>query len=202
MAMKKTSLLLAVFVIAGTSMFGITWTITNVGTSFSPATLTIQQGDDVQFILDGSHNSLEVSESTYNSNGTTPLSGGWLTPFGGGTVSASFLTVGTHYYVCEPHAAGGMKGTIVVTPATSIDKIMSGSGIDLFPNPTHGLFSLQVEQSIIGSDFKLYNLTGKELAKGKIENERTTINIAQLPKGVYFLSLYGIRNRSIKITKK
>ena len=200
--MKKTSLLLAVFVIAGTSMFGITWTITNVGTSFSPSTLTIQQGDDVQFILDGSHNSIEVSESTYNSNGNTPLSGGWQTPFGGGTVSASMLTVGTHYYVCEPHAAGGMKGIIEVTPATSIDKMMTGSDINLFPNPTHGLFSLQVEQNLIGSDFKLYNLTGKEIAKGKIENERTTISIAQLPKGVYFLSLNGIRSRSIKITKK
>lgn len=52
--------------------------------------------------------------ATWSVNGNTPLSGGFTRPFGGGLLTPSTgLTVGTHYYVCSPHASSGMKGIIV-----------------------------------------------------------------------------------------
>ena len=191
-------MLLLVFTVT----YARTWTITDSGIAFAPSTLTIEYGDDVVFNLDGSHNSVEVSQSTYNSNGSTPLNGGWATSFGGGAVPSSKLTVGTHYYVCEPHAPGGMKGIIIVMAPTSIGKHGADLGIDLFPNPTNGPFTIRAEQSAIGSGYILTDLTGKQVAQGKIENERTTVDISQLPKGLYFLTINAVRNRSIKLTKK
>src|SRR5688572_6719117 len=89
-----------------------TFTITNSGNSYAPASLTIALGDTVRFVLSSNHDAREVSATTWNSNGTTSLTGGFQTAYGGGTVFPSFLGLGTHYYVCTPHAYLGMKGTI------------------------------------------------------------------------------------------
>lgn len=105
------------FLYNSTAAFCTTWTVVNSGFAFSPATLTITDGDIVQFTLASNHNAREVSQTTWNANGNTALSGGFQTAFSGGTVTAAQLTVGTHYYVCSPHAGGGMKATIIVQAA-------------------------------------------------------------------------------------
>ena len=94
-----------------------TWTITNSGFTFTPATIYIVLGDSVNFVIASVHNAREVSQTTWNSNGTTALTGGFQTAFGGGMVLPAQLAVGTHYYVCTPHASIGMKGTIIVCSA-------------------------------------------------------------------------------------
>lgn len=96
------------------SSYAATVIVTNSGNTFTPAAITITQGDDVQFNIAFSHDVVEVSQATYNTNGTTS-NGGFTLPFGGGNLSG--LTPGTYYYVCTPHAAVGMKGTITVNAA-------------------------------------------------------------------------------------
>lgn len=109
-------LLFALLLLPAAFASATTHTITNSGLSFTPSTLTINVGDTVTWNIGGSHNVVEVSQSTWNSNGNTPLTGGFSTPFGGGTVV--FTSTGTHYYVCSPHASSGMKGTITVEQKT------------------------------------------------------------------------------------
>ena len=53
-------------------------TITNQGMNFSPDTITINLGDTVNFVLGNSHNAVEVSQSTFLSNGSTLLSNNWV----------------------------------------------------------------------------------------------------------------------------
>ena len=77
---------------------------------FSPSDLTINQGDTVYFENLSTHNAVEVSEETYNSDGTA--SNGGFELYSDGYVV--FEEVGTHYYVCTPHVQMGMKGTITV----------------------------------------------------------------------------------------
>ncbi len=111
----KTKIILSLFLIfVSFSGFCTVWTVNNSGTTYTPATITINLGDTVNFSIDGSHNALEVSQSTWNANGNTALSGGFQTSYGGGIVLPAQLSVGTHYYVCVPHASMGMKGTIIV----------------------------------------------------------------------------------------
>ena len=77
---------------------------------FSPSDLTINLGDTVYFENLSTHNAVEVSEETYNSDGTA--SNGGFELYSDGYIV--FEEVGTHYYVCTPHVQMGMKGTITV----------------------------------------------------------------------------------------
>ena len=112
--MKFRLLLFTLLLSAGFSGFCTTWTIGFSGNTFTPSSITITFGDTVNFALNSTHNAVEVSQTTWIANGTTPLAGGFQVPLGGGSVFPAQLGVGTHYYVCTPHASLGMKGTITV----------------------------------------------------------------------------------------
>jgi len=105
----------ALFVLLFTSqVFATTWTVVDAGFTFSSDSITITQGDTVNFVLGGSHNAQEVDQLTWNANNSTPVTG-FTTPFTGGIVTG--LSVGVHYYVCVNHAGSGMKGRIFVQAA-------------------------------------------------------------------------------------
>src|SRR3990172_631399 len=112
--MKFLFLFIALSVISALPSQATTHTVTAVGFTFSPSSLTITAGDTVIFSISGIHNAVEVSQATWDANGTTPLGGGFSLPLGGGSVVLT--VVGTHWYVCQPHASSGMKGIITVNP--------------------------------------------------------------------------------------
>lgn len=87
--------------------------VTNQDFTFSPAEITINAGDSVQWQIANIHTVVEVTEATWNANGNTAKADGFSLPLGGGTVT--FATPGTYFYVCGPHAAQGMKGKVIVT---------------------------------------------------------------------------------------
>ena len=87
-------------------------TISTWAYTFQPSILNCSLGDTIYFELGGSHNAIEVSEDTYNSNLSTPIVNGF--EFGYGE-SGFFIPLEskTYYYVCEPHLPE-MKGEIIV----------------------------------------------------------------------------------------
>ena len=87
-------------------------TITTQGLDFIPDLIYCDLGDTVFFELTPSHNAVQVSESTYQNNGGTPLEGGFNIDYG---QSGYFVpeSTGTYYYVCQPHLPG-MKARIIV----------------------------------------------------------------------------------------
>ncbi len=193
--MKKT-LLFIVLASSGFAGFSATFTITNSGTSFTPATTTITVGDVVNFNLASTHNAVEVSQATWEANGNTALSGGFSTPFGGGTVTADNLTAGIHYFVCKPHASLGMKGTITVLETTGLAENKADEDVSIFPNPSYGNFHLQINNASQSSkklELGIYTLQGKRVySKTDLQQQTTTdIYISDLPKGIYVLRLYG-----------
>ncbi len=101
--------------------------VVNAGLTFSPDSITITQGDSVTFSLNNPHNAQEVSLATWQAGNSTPVTG-FSTPVGGGLVTG--LSVGTHYFVCSPHASMGMKGKIVVLPAPpSVQFVVTSSSV-------------------------------------------------------------------------
>ncbi len=84
--------------------------VTN-GFAFSPRVANATVGDTISFQIASNHNAVEVSKQVWDANGSTS-NGGFLIPFGGGL--AVVTKPGTVYYVCEPHASGGMKASIEV----------------------------------------------------------------------------------------
>jgi plastocyanin len=171
-----------------------TWIVTNSGFSFSPINLTISEGDSVMFDIDNIHTSLEVSQSTWNANGNSPLSGGWDLGAGGGLLTPSHLTEGMHWYVCEPHASSGMKGTIMVEATTYIGEPPSHALISLYPNPTDGYTQLTVNSPDFKAQYNLdiFNLLGdKVYAERRLEQDAVIeLNLTSFASGIYILKIY------------
>jgi len=143
--------------------YGTTYQILNIGITFSPSTLTINQGDVVTFTLNSIlHNAIEVSQATYTADGITPLSGGFSVPFGATSFSVGQLSVGTHYYVCENHVTLGMKGIIIVQGTLAVPETNLQKEVLIYPNPAKDYLTVQYNPS--GSDvieLKLFDLQGK-----------------------------------------
>lgn len=81
-------------------------TITAAGTSFSPATVTIDVGTTVRWVNGG-------GDHTVTPDGHTQWTRAVLSS-GGQPFSHTFNTPGTYQYYCEPHESAGMTGTITV----------------------------------------------------------------------------------------
>jgi hypothetical protein len=142
--------------------------------------------------LEGSHNSVEVSPATWNSNGNTSLPGGFGTPFGGGMVLPGQLNVGTHYYVCTPHAAMGMKGTITVQSVTTgITENQLLTGISLFPNPSEGKFRLTLNAwtNSEKNSVEIFNLAGKSIFRSDITDSQSDVDLTGAGKGIYLVKV-------------
>lgn len=199
--MKTKILLSALFLFTCFNGFSITHEISanSSARTFSPSSITINLGDDVNFVIASSHDALEVSQGTWQVNGVTS-NGGFSVPFGGGLVPASQLPVGIHYYICTSHADSGMKGTIEVVNLTGIDEPKLPANILLAPNPARDYFSITLsDNALVNSNFVLYNLIGKQMMTGKLISKTTTVNINRLNPGMYFVRFEGDRSSTYKL---
>jgi plastocyanin len=188
--MKTRILLLVVLVTLSVSGYATIWVITNSGDTFTPPSITIAQGDTVNFVLESHHNAMQVSMATWNANGSTLLSGGFQTNFGGGFILPSQLSSGTNYYVCTPHASIGMKGTIVVQVTTDADEIVSNAGrFSIYPNPASGKFNIEVGNLRPAETmfYEVLNLQGKKIISSSLTETRTEINLGDNSKGIYLV---------------
>lgn len=186
--MKTRILLLTLQVISSTLVYSTVWTITNTGNTFSPNNLTIAEGDTVFFQLAGNHDVRQVSQATWDGNGTEALPGGFQTPLGGGTILPEQLPAGTHYYVCTPHASVGMKGTITVTPATNVEQI-NQKKIALYPNPSSGSITVELSGLQVETSFFVFDHAGRLCLNGILNPGKTHIDISHLSPGVYVLRI-------------
>ena len=169
------------------------------GATFSPQTITVNLGDTVNFSIASTHNVVEVSQATYAANGSTQLAGGFSTPFGGGLVFTAPLTVGTHWYVCQPHASIGMKGRIIVQTATGIDENLLQVNISVYPVPAASEVTLNFGKEMRGT-LQFHNIHGEVLEQTQINSAALTLDIGDKPKGIYFITVID-ENGNKAVTK-
>ena len=188
--MKKKLLLFIVTLTVTAPVFATKWTVSNSGFSFSPSTLTIQNGDTVIFTLQSSHDPREVSQSTYNANGTTALNGGFQTAFSGGMVLPEKLGPGTHYYVCSNHASMGMKGTITVV-GTGIVGVDASPQIVFYPNPVKDQLEINIPASLLSEPFDLaiFNLKGELVYQTTVTLTTSKVSCSDFKPGWYLVKL-------------
>jgi plastocyanin len=200
--MKSKSLLLSALLLLSLEGFSTTWTIVNSGFTFSPSSITINAGDSVQFTIASQHNVREVDQSTWNANGSTAAINGFSAPNGGGLILPAKLGVGSHYYVCVPHASMGMKGVIIVNPSTGINEAVAGAKITLSPNPTNDIVKIKTEADLVGAAYSVTDNNGKQIASGLLDPNETLIDLSRYSAGYYFVQIGDDKKQTFKIVKK
>jgi len=168
------------------------WNITVSNFSFSPANLTIDQGDIVIWNNNlGTHN-VNGSTTTFSNN---PVSFGNTVQNAPWEYSFTFNVAGEYRFQCDPHS-GSMQGTITVNTVTSIDESDKNEEIKIYPSPVSDyLFFEPVDSEFFNySGVKLFNLNGKMVFGQSLEtNERFKIDISHLEPSIYF---YQLQNRN------
>ena len=166
---------------------------------FTPSELTIIDDDTVYFENLTTHNAVQVTEETYNSNGTESL------PNGFDLYSDSFLVFnspGIYYYVCTPHVEMGMKGRINVLDFEEylIDNIVgqwtdddvyfeiTSDSFLIYSFEQENCYELEeyswvsdeneimfIENDEFAGSFLIYNLTDNSFSAGQTPDETTLL---------------------------
>ena len=171
----------------------------------------LNSGDVIQF------NNLTAGGST------------WYWDFGDGSNSTS---QSPHHYFYNPGyytitlIATSIVGCIDTVTKNNYIQVLLGSGVNeysilkdvqLFPNPTSGIFSIQVisDKGIANSQIEIYNIYGECIYEQAISDKgtansnnpnglsRTTINLSEAKNGIYILQIMKDNEKvNIKIIKE
>ena len=177
--MKRLS---ALFLVAASLTAGAQ-TINQSGFSFSPATLTVDAGDEITTTIGSPLTCTEVTEATWNANGNTS-NGGFN--FSAGTHTLTLTIPGTYYYVCQPHASMGMKGQIIVNSTTGVEENNATTALRIFPNPAST--EVQVTTAQPGQVITLIDAQGREALR-QVVNSSGRLDLSALEPGNYAVLL-------------
>ncbi len=86
-----------------------------------------------------------------------------------------------------------------------VDSMANKMIITIYPNPFTNEMIIKSENSgdIIGKTIKLYDVTGKLFVTQILQSQKTVISLSQLPAGVYFIKIEGVKASGVyKIVKQ
>jgi plastocyanin len=168
---------------------------------FTPANITIQLGDTVQWLPlgGGAPSMVHTITSTNIPVGAATFDQIWQAP------ADTFFQyvpqiVGLYEYECTPHATShNMIGSInVVDGSTNVnDNFAEEINLIIYPNPTSNILS--VDGLYSKTKYKIYSLNGELIMTGKTDK---TIDISALIEGSYIIEFLGDIPRVIKILKQ
>jgi plastocyanin len=188
--------IILVFVLVN-HIFAKTYTISNVGYTFSPSTLPINVGDTVVFSLANIHDAVEVNKDVWDAEGNTS-NGGFSVGYGGGTVI--FNTAGIFYYVCQPHASLGMRGEIIVNSSTSINIDNKPFTPNIYPNPASDVINADLKNFNGDVRINIYDITGKLVLNNELkvsdQISLQQIDISKLNAGKYLIQFISNQRTS------
>ena len=79
-----------------------------------------------------------------------------------------------------------------------------GFTLNIYPNPTSGILSLEVENlpDSVHSSMQIFDITGKQVVSSQLSSSISNFDISTLPIGTYFMKvLVGNEKREWKIIK-
>ena len=202
--MKKIVVLFAVFTALTLQVNATKHTVAISGFTYSPALLSAHIGDTITIDASTSHPLLQVSKATWTSAGTTALAGG----FGPTTKNYTYTVTSadTVYYICTAHVQFGMKGRVVISPATGINEFPTDQlSVSVYPNPA--TTTATVKLSSFGNNpvsVFVFSING-QLEKD-LSSTSTTLNsesyyqfdAGTMPSGSHLIMVSDGRNKIVK----
>lgn len=124
----------------------------------------------------------------------------------GATGRKYVMTSSGNYKVVVKNSSGcSNESAVLNTSPTNISNIEKQAGIAIYPNPTKLKMNVKFDNSYKNLSYILYDNSGKEVLKGQWGNIQEgaikTINLENLPNGIYNVKLYNNEaSYTIKIT--
>jgi poly(3-hydroxybutyrate) depolymerase len=74
--------------------------------------------------------------------------------------------------------------------------------IEVYPNPTANVLKIKVDEVLLGKEYAVCDKLGRNLLYGKINSKISNIDVSELSKGFYFLSIGENFNQVVKVIKE
>jgi hypothetical protein len=104
------------------------------------------------------------------------------------------------------NSAGGLSFFSSTGPDVGMADLSREAGtiINIFPNPAGAEITVRIDKvEVDGGEWKLMDLLGKEIHKGKMRSNEENLNISGLAPGIYFIKIMVSQGgRKIEATKK
>lgn len=155
--------------------------------SYSPAMLTIEVGDIVNWTN---------TQGNHNVNGTTEIFADNPESFGNAlgtdwTFSHTFTIVGDYIYRCDAHFQAGMVGLITVVAPTSVDENVAAEvSINVYPQPASDYVVFNVQNAGSNMVMSIFDLNGRVVAESFVSSgTELKIETADWTNGTYVYQL-------------
>lgn len=90
----------------------------------------------------------------------------------------------------RPSGIGYDIGAFEFQNSTSIENSEQLANLSyVFPNPTNNCINIQLDKTLIGSSYLIYDITGKKIMSGLINSENMSVDIGNLSSGTYLLKI-------------
>jgi len=86
--------------------------------------------------------------------------------------------------------------------SVGIDEFNLNNSLMVYPNPTKNTIVITSKLNLTNKQFTISNIVGQIVLSGKLNNKETTLNLVDLPNGLYLLNMEGSLDKSIKIIKE
>jgi hypothetical protein len=110
--------------------------------------------------------------------------------------TTAFIVTGTDANGCSK----SFTITQTVANCTGLSEVTNGVVISAYPNPTHGMLSIE---SPVDAEFTVTSLIGQTIQKGKLVTGKNNIDLNQFANGLYLINVkIGGQNNYFRIIKE
>jgi hypothetical protein len=86
--------------------------------------------------------------------------------------------------------------------SVGVNEVSQSNLFSVFPNPAQSEINVKLDAKLLGSEFTINNNIGKAVKTGKLNSENTTIELNDLPGGIYTFSVGENKKQSFKVIKE
>jgi|GEM_PF-1378930 len=119
-------------------------------------------------------------------------------PVDGATSQSYAVTASGSYAVIITSAAGCVDTSDCVEVTTLNNNDLEYSGLNIFPNPSNGLYTLTLNNEAKSALLVISDINGRELQRRNINGKTATIDLSQLQNGIYILRIGNAIQKLIK----
>ena len=84
---------------------------------------------------------------------------------------------------------------------TALEESTLSNPFSIYPNPANDIIHINASATVTNESYSIVNTLGQTVLNGKLENDRSTINVQTLQAGIYFLQIANKQTQSYKIIK-